>query len=407
MMNILAVSRTSHFHGIGGFEDHIRTLYSGLVAKGHRVTLLTTGHPEGLSHTEFQGVQVRFLPCKPGRYSKEWWKLSAKETATFLSKHPVDIFHSQSYSGSEVFKQQILKLHNTPSAVSFHGTSYDEYKTKNNLTQFEWKPLIPYVDYIRNYLEWRSHVRKFDHYCLTHADCVIATSTEQQHIFESVYDVPTKKITCIFNGMNIEQFTPQEKPKDMILRYKLNGAFIVGCLARLEPDKGVQYVLREFPSVLQMIPSAILVIVGSGSYEHHLKKLAKTYGIEDSVIFVGKIPFEEVNKALTLFDVFVNLTIRQNGYDLTMVEAMACERPVIASAIGSHPTLITHGHTGFLIPISQFSNLKTILFSLHTDDTLRNTIEKNSRKTILEAFTDKTMVFQTDMCFKRLIDAKR
>ena len=155
-MRILAISRTSPFHGIGGFEDHVRTLYSGLVSLGHSVTVLTTGHPDGIDSTILDGVIYRFIKeTTPGKYSKSWWTRSAEVTQDILREKQTDLLHSQSYSGTEIFNQKLPKKFKVPSVVSFHGTSYDEYKTKNNLTEFEWKPLVPMVDYIRNYLSWR------------------------------------------------------------------------------------------------------------------------------------------------------------------------------------------------------------------------------------------------------------
>ncbi len=395
-MNILVLTRTTSFHYRGGFEDHIDTLYEGLAKCGHKITVITTRHPDGIASTERNGVEFRFLESTiPMTYSNEWWTESVAETNRLLQEESFDVIHSQSMGAWALLKKKPA----LPVIVSMHGTNYDEYCTRRNVLQYQ---RADWTEYVKNFVRWKKDYYFRDRLTFSKADFYIATSNEQKHIFSRVYGVNPNKIRVVYNGMDVSHFSPQPKNTDLLEKYKLQNRFVILVLARLEIDKGVQFMLDAMPSIIRDFPNSTLLVVGSGGYETELKAQADRLKISDHVVFAGKVPFDALPAYFNLADVFVNFTIRQHGYDLTMVEAMACEKPVIASFIGSHPTLIRHRQNGILIAVEKTGLIAESIKDLIRSPALRQDMGRSGRNTILSQFTSRHMIESTEALFKEL-----
>jgi glycosyltransferase involved in cell wall biosynthesis len=121
----------------------------------------------------------------------------------------------------------------------------------------------------------------------------------------------------------------------------------VVCVARHLPSKGVDVLVRAFPGVLEERPGARLVLVGYGDQSDRLVALAKGLGIGDQTHFVGLVG--NAAPYLAAADVVV-LPSRREGLPVTLLEALALRRAVVASAVGGTPTIIHEGETGWLVP---------------------------------------------------------
>ncbi len=122
---------------------------------------------------------------------------------------------------------------------------------------------------------------------------------------------------------------------------------MVGVVARLEPEKGHPTLIDAWPTVLAAFPDATLLIIGEGSRLEALTEHVRDLGLDRSVIFTGRrddVP--EVTKSL---DVAVLPSYRE-AQGLTILEAMALSRPVIASNVGGIPEMIDDEKTGLLVP---------------------------------------------------------
>ena len=124
----------------------------------------------------------------------------------------------------------------------------------------------------------------------------------------------------------------------------------VVCLARLSAVKGVDVLVEAFPQVLAAVPSAGLVLVGDGEERGALAARAARLGIAEAVQFAGF----QLNPApyLAAADLVV-LPSRREGLPVAALEALALERPVVATAVGGTPTVVRPGETGWLVPAEQ------------------------------------------------------
>lgn len=122
---------------------------------------------------------------------------------------------------------------------------------------------------------------------------------------------------------------------------------VIGCVARLRPEKGQETLLRAAARLIDRWPNLGVVLVGDGPQEMTLRTLAAELGITDRVFFTGHQPNRPNPHAL--FDVSV-LASDHEGFPNTVIEAMAAGRPVVASNVGGVPDAVRDEQTGLLTP---------------------------------------------------------
>jgi glycosyltransferase involved in cell wall biosynthesis len=166
-----------------------------------------------------------------------------------------------------------------------------------------------------------------------------------------------KKIVVLPPSVDMLRFAPNATDDLLSKRVPLHPSdrivLFVGGLDRAHYFKGVEVLLRAF---LQMrsqpkTPRATLVIVGDGNLRPDYERLASALGIRDRVIFLGRILDEELPAAYRLADVVVLPSVdRSEAFGITLLEAAASGRPIVASNLPGVRTLIHGGKNGMLVP---------------------------------------------------------
>ena len=402
-MNIAMFTRVMPAHCKGGMQDHILMLSEKIAEKGHTVVVITTKHPEGKIYEEVNGVKIHYLPTTiTGDYFRGgWWEKSVGKFMDMQSSKHFDIVHSQSAGGYYFLKKRLNKKCSLPAIVSMHGTTYDEIKTRLRLMSI--KAPVHYIKSIGFILD---HIYQYFVYGLPLirlSDAVISTSNEQAAIIKKIFFINEAKIFKVFNGIDPASFSPSS---NIIIRQKRNmapGENLLLSIARLEKDKGIQNIIYALPDILKVFPDTKLMVVGDGSYAPELKKQVKKLKLESNVIFTGMLPFESLPDYFNACDLFINPTIRQNGYDLTILEAMACEKPVVVSNIGSVPTVIENGVDGLLVPTGDIKKLAEAIIRVLRDKELAERLGKAARKKIVEKFSVESMVEGTLKVYEEVI----
>ena len=160
---------------------------------------------------------------------------------------------------------------------------------------------------------------------------------------------------------------------------RLEGKMVVGTVGRLSREKGIDILLEAFAEVHKAISQARLLIVGDGSQLADLQKLARQLGIGDSITWTGQLSWEAAMGCLRLMDV-VAVPSRYEGFGLTVVEAMACGRPVVASSVDGLAEVIRDGVSGCLVPAEDASAFAEALTDLLKDKERRQTIGMAARR---------------------------
>ncbi|HEY7736734.1 MAG TPA: glycosyltransferase [Candidatus Limnocylindrales bacterium] len=156
------------------------------------------------------------------------------------------------------------------------------------------------------------------------------------------------RIELIHNGVDLARYDHQEPCCTLRDEYGMEpGSRIVGVVARLEPEKGHPTLLEAWPAVLAASPDAYLLVVGEGSQREVLERQAARLQIAHRVVFAGRR--DDVPAVTAALDVAVLPSYRE-AQGLSILEAMALSRPVVASAVGGIPEMIEDGVTGLLVP---------------------------------------------------------
>ncbi len=165
--------------------------------------------------------------------------------------------------------------------------------------------------------------------------------------------IPAGKVTVIPNAVNIEDFSIGGIPDNALKqRLGLEGALVLGFIGSFYAYEGLDVLLRALPLMLAQIERVRVLLVGGGPQERRLRQLAAELGIADQVVFVGRVPHEDVARYYDMIDVLVyprhSMRLTELVTPLKPLEAMARGRLVAASDVGGHRELIRNGETGVL-----------------------------------------------------------
>jgi phosphatidylinositol alpha-1,6-mannosyltransferase len=175
-------------------------------------------------------------------------------------------------------------------------------------------------------------------------------------------------------GVDSATFAPDPAARALIRgRHGLGDAPVIVCVSRLVRRKGQDQLIAALPTVLAAVPSARLLIVGSGPDRERLVRLAGAHGVRDAVVFTGAVPFAELPAHFVAGDVFaMPCRTRGGGLDveglgIVFLEASASGLPVIAGDSGGAPEAVQDGRTGVVVPGLDRAAIAEAAISLLTD----------------------------------------
>ena len=219
---------------------------------------------------------------------------------------------------------------------------------------------------------------------------------------------PHRSVITIHNGVTVpdEAELAREAMEGERLRNELGwaGNPVVAIVGRLQAWKGQETFLHAAALVLQQMPSVRFLVVGGailgweGDYEVELKRLARDLRLGDAVRFVGHQ--RDVGPWYAVADVVVNASIDE-PFGLVILEAMARQRPVVATKSGGVPEFVTHGAEGLLVRPGDHRELATALSQLLSDGTLALDLGSHGRT---RALTDFSVSVMADRWEEALVD---
>ncbi len=194
--------------------------------------------------------------------------------------------------------------------------------------------------------------RALESFALARADQV-TTICEGLRQDIAVRGIPNERITVIPNAVDAEAFQFGVAP-DAALRERLGlgGATVLGFAGSFYGYEGLHLLLEAAARLLPTTPQLRVLLVGGGPQEEALKAQVQTLGLQQQVIFTGRVPHAEVQRYYELIDIlaYPRLPIRLTELvtPLKPLEAMAQGRMFVASDVGGHRELVRHGETGHL-----------------------------------------------------------
>lgn len=386
-MNICAFGKSLPVHGIGGLELHFETITRGLARRGHSVTAVTTRHPAGLEIEAAHGVEVHYLPgTVPGCYELGYWRKSRHAFTGLNTKNPFDVVLSESAGAYGYLRDRLRKRHDQPVLFIAHGTSKGELRSRIRRGIRSPRALIGSLYNIY------CHVR--DRRLFPHLDAVVCVSDFVRDSVRDELGVDESKLSVIPNGVDTELFRP-----DGAIGARVRSALGIGsdervllCVGRLQREKGIEIAIQAIEQICHRVSDARLVIVGTGRYERTLKSIAADRELGNRVLFAGRVAQGDLPGYYNASDLLLLPSMRDEGLPLTLLEGVACGKPVVAFDSGGIGTAVRDGRTGFLLEPGDLTGLVDRSAIVLNDAELAEKMGRYSRRMAEENFASDRMV---------------
>lgn len=202
-----------------------------------------------------------------------------------------------------------------------------------------------------------------------HGRIVVSDSAREftSKYFDGEYQV-------IPNGVDIYRF----RNNGVIERFN-DGAFNILFVGRLEPRKGIRYLLRAFPLVKDAFPTSRLIVVGGGPFITYYRRLIPP-SVRGSVLFEGRVTKEQLPLYYSTCHVFCSPALGGESFGIVLLEAMASGKPIVASDIEGYKNVIQNEQEGLLVPPKDPKAIASAIIRLLADEPLRKKLGENAAK---------------------------
>lgn len=265
-------------------------------------------------------------------------------------------------------------------------------------------PINIHTDHARLYPDKRRYM--FAEWLFSHFTTkIVAVSEHTQDELIKYEKISPHKIQVIPNGIDETEYnlnTNNRKKEELGIQENYP---ILGLGVRLTEQKGVTYLIQSMVSIINKFPKALLLIAGGGPLQENLEREAKRLGLSQSVKFLG---FRlDMPAILNILDIYV-LPSLWEGLPLVILEAMAAQKAIVATAVGGTPTAIINERSGLLVNPRNPEALAQAIIRLLEDPSLAAHLAKNAYQRYQEKFTIQKMVSQYEkLYFKSYHNNKR
>jgi glycosyltransferase involved in cell wall biosynthesis len=385
--------------GTGGIEVAIMETSRELVALGHEVTILTGAK----SIPQEQIVDgVRIVSVDFCRLMKKTWdgaNLSLARQALFplavLFNHPdtYDIYHGHIYS-SGLIANYLARRAGSVAVNTIHGSYYPIWDKLANpfAAKFYRTGERILAPALANMSDIQLHTGDY------FAQQVLAWGASR------------KKVKTIHNGADISRFNPSHtqnvnSTQATAQHIGIDSSIPVILTARrLVKKNGIEYLIKAMQLVLRK-KQCQLIIIGEGEERAALKQLTHELDLQDHVHFLGLIPHEKLPPYLTLADIAVIPSLMEAS-SIFMLEAMAMEKPVIATKAGGLPEVLTPS-VGILVESMDEIGLADAILELLQNEDKRLQLGRQARKHIQANYSWKAVALQMEAEYMRLLAKKK
>lgn len=311
--------------GLGGAEVQLVQLAMRLKRRGWEITLISLAPPQfRWKELDEAGIPVRFL---------DFHNPLAAPVALFRLAYEVNrlkpqIVHAHMIHAN-ILTRLVRLLTPVPALVCTAHSMYEISTRAKELREVTWRELA---------------------YRFTDPLCDLTTQVSRAGLarYVRIKAVPKHKACFVPNGVDTERFSPNPEARARLRdELGLQDFFVWLTVGRLEPPKDHFTLIRAFSYLLSKKGEAKLLIAGQGSLMPELEALAENLGVTSKVLFLGAR--RDIPELASTADAFV-LSSAWEGLPLTLLEAMACELPIIATDSGGPREILQNGRWGILVP---------------------------------------------------------
>ncbi len=178
--------------------------------------------------------------------------------------------------------------------------------------------------------------------------------------------VSAKKVTTVYNGVNVESFRHASVTEDVRAKYGIGpDRVIVASISQLIPEKGIGYLIDAAGLALTEGRSVTFIHVGDGPRAAEYREKVRQLGIEKHFIFAGLLNLWEIGSILRESDVFTLPCTWGEAFSLVILEALAAGKPVIVTRAGGNTEAVEDGKNGLVVPPHDARALAAAIMALH------------------------------------------
>jgi len=362
----------------GGIGNVVYNLLFQMAKKGHEVYVFTTA-PMGEDTSVEEHENVTIVRYKPQ------FKVSSS---------PVALNHIYSRLTSNL-DLDIIHAHFGSPLAPLGGALYAKIQKKPFIVTYHEDMIGGYGGLLRRTVIWLLNAFVVDH-ILSQADAVLTPS--EYYIEKSKYlSKINDKVKSIPNGIILEDYQrkySKKESRDILgLPQQENIILFVGSLT---PRKAPDVLVKAMSLVLKRRPDSRLLFVGDGYYRNDLEALAKEYGIQENITFMGFVDDDTKKLCYSAADIFV-LPSRSEGFGIVLLEASAYGLPLVVSGLEVFRSVVQDNYNGFFTEKENERDLASKILSLLDDADLRKKMGGNAEKRVQkfswDSIADATLKF--------------
>lgn len=351
----------------GGAGVYAENITKELTRLGHEVHIITPRVSGSEKCKISNGIFIHGINFinKPLLSAPSYW-IGLRSQFKIIEKNVggFDIVHGNAVSDFSLTK----KIVNVPRIITVHHLARDVLEVIN-------PTFLSRVKNLGGEIGMTPFIEKI---CIERANKIITVSEYTKRKLVSLYNISLRKIEVIYNGCGKKNFRFSENEKDDVKeKYNIsNDKPVLLFVGRVDDKrKRLDFLLKAFEIVLSKI-DANLVVVGSGNKEPY-KRLSSSLGIGENAIFTGYVDDLTLRKFYSICDIHV-VPSRLEGFGLTILDAMAAGKPVVATNVGAIPEIVKNGENGILVGLGDVDGMsKAICTFLHDEKLAENIGERN------------------------------
>ena len=234
-------------------------------------------------------------------------------------------------------------------------------------------------------------------FAIEHSDGVTAISHNLRDTTYRELEIK-REIQVIHNFVNCDLYRPQRNERDRAVLAP-DGEPLLAHLSNFRAVKRITDVVEVFARVRRKMPARLLMI-GDGPERGNAEYVARKWGVEQDVLFLGKQ--DNVHCLLPLCDVLL-LPSRMESFGLAALEAMACGAVPVATRVGGVPEVITDGHDGFLNEVGDVEAMADRVLPLLSEPERRRPMAEAARNTALTRFCSNLIIPQYERYYRQVL----
>ncbi len=372
MLKVLSIHWGLSIGGVGKYAVLIEQAERYADLEVHSLCILSRGRQ--VDESTLDALQHKTILWRDSPWDLRW----VEKAVALLQSWQPNLIMSHGFNGHFISSLLRRKAAITvPAICSYHG-EYHATTPLRNLTGFI------YANYTRRY------IRKS-------AFSVVAVA-EYCGKFLAEHGVDPAKISIIHNGIEDKELSGEERSKLRAEWGVGDGETLIGIASRIDPVKGIRYLIDAFNEVSSQHPLSRLVIVGTGTLEKKLKESVDNLGLSERVVFTGFRT--DMEKCFAAFDIFALPSLAEY-HSIGLLEAMRAGKSIIATSVGGNTESVRDGDEALIVPPADSEALAKALDQLLSDKALRMKLSDAALKRFHEEFTIEQMLRRTADWFMR------